>query len=72
MITNVRQAVGALPVGEWDAERGKVSEVVEFLKNNPDEFADFCREVREASDAANHITPYYRLKLVLKEALKVR
>jgi hypothetical protein len=72
MIKTVQDAVDALPVADWDSKGKDVAGAVEFLRRNPRKFSDFCRGVRDASDASNHVTPFYRLSLVLQEALEVK
>ncbi len=72
MITNARQAASMLPIPSryTPADEPRVAEVVEFLRRNPDETDNFFREVRDASDASNHVTPYFKICLVLEQALK--
>ena len=70
MLKTVREAVDVLVrMGQSVDEEG-LSKIVKFLREYPDKLNDFCREVRDASDASNHHTPYRRISLVLRKALE--
>jgi hypothetical protein len=71
MITNTREAVDALAMVDMgSAGKTELFEIVKFLRKKPGKLAEFMRGIRDASDASNSVTPYHRLGLVLKQALK--